>query len=390
MSLLHIDPAHLRLPDRHQEAWKYTDLNRYFGTRPLQLEAAGDQLPPDAELQALLACSLAPTDGYRLVFVDGQFQPSLSNAPLNPQAATAALDGSGPKDLQDLLALSKLRHWQLSIKTSLEQPLYLLFLYRKETPRHSNTRLDIRLAPETEADLVEEHVGGAAGLALLDLNLHLAARARLTHTRLQHCDADFTLLQRQIADLQDAAQLRQVHVEWGARLSRLDARIDLAGTAARLDTFALSGLSDQQHVDHQVLVRHLQPRAISRLRARGIVDDRARQVFNGKIYVERGAQGTDSDQLLRNLLLSDRAEVDAKPELEIYADDVRCAHGSTVGRLDDTALFYLRSRGIDQATARRLLMLSFAEWILQEMPQESLRSATREAFADHLHLRLSA
>ena len=376
-----IAPSAIRWPTRKQEAWKYTDL------------AAWSKLMPEAFSLAPAQADQAPRTLWqgdcarRLVWLDGAFQAAWSHGEA-PQASDKA-DQRTCSALKDLITHSRSESHSLAL-SSADKLIHLVFAHAGDQDALSHLSLDIEVPDNSEVTIIEEHVGGRAGLASQQLNLNLGANARVQHVRLQHCAATQMLIAGQHARLANHARLFQTHIEWGGRLSRLHSTLGLEGQGAECHYYALSGLGDRQHVDHQVEVRHEAAHAISRLRARGIVGDSARQVFNGKVYVARGAQKTDSDQLLRNLLLSDKAEVDAKPELEIYADDVRCAHGSTVGRLDDAALFYLRSRGLNRAEARRLLMLSFAERVLREIPDEALRHQTRDAFADHLSLQTPA
>lgn len=377
-----LDLTALNLPDRRQEAWKYTDLSRLAASwPPLEMDGTPTEAAaPDAR-------SLVNDDQPRLVFIDGHYSRELSTSSLTPEPVAISANWPQP-GLQSLAeaAADRAGHWQIKVEQSPDQPLHLLFVASGQTDPLSRVEISLELAAGVRADLVEEHLGGRQGLALVSIDAQLAPSAELNWTRLQHLADGHKLLASQRTTLASQARCRQVNLDWGGQLARLDASLHLRGEAAELEYHALSGIRARQHVDHQVLVSHDAPRGHSLMRARGIIADSARQVFNGKVLVARGAQKTDSDQLLRNLLLSDKAEVDAKPELEIYADDVRCAHGSTVGRLDDTALFYLRSRGISVAEARRLLLLSFAAEILGQIADETLRQRAANAIADHLSL----
>ncbi len=381
-----VDISGITLPHGRLEAWKYTDLSRLIAKvdNPLAAPAAN----PSAAA-ALLKGSLQDAAGHRLVLLDGQFLPELSDPDLTLEAIEPDMPAAD-LPLAGLLEQVPARHYRLHLARSPAQPIRLLMLHSQDHSVLSSVQLSLALDSGVSAELVEEQIGGRQGIALLRQQLQLASGARLRWLRLQHAAPGQFLIAEQDAHQADDAQLHQVHVDWGSRLSRLEARCHLEGRNARLDYHALAGIAGEQQIDQQVLVRHASPQAISRLRARGIVGGRARQIFTGKVLVERGAQGTDSDQLLRNLLLSEQAEVDARPELEIYADDVRCAHGSTVGRLDDQALFYLRSRGIGLDQARRLLMLSFAAAILGEISDEPLRRAVSQPLAEGLRLGVEA
>lgn len=378
-----VDTHNLSWPARRPESWKYTDLKRLGAQMADQLDS---QPPASSETVE----SPVPLQAITASWLDARLQSQASELPLQQQDVAQTPDfGLLPAQLCEAapqqvyrLDLGREHHGKT---------IHLQFAHSLTRDALSSLQLDIQVAEGVQLTLVEEHLGGRQGLALVDLNWQLAADSDVQHIRLQHNTDSHLLVARQKAEIAAAARLKQMHVDWGGRLSRLDSQFNLNAPDAQLEYYALSGLKGRQHCDHQVDVRHMSAQCKSVLRARGILDEAGRQVFNGKIYVARDAQQTDSDQLLRNLLLSDKAEVDVKPELEIYADDVRCAHGSTVGRLDDEALFYLRSRGLDETTARRLLLLSFAQRILGEIDGlDELAEHTRQAFADHLSLQAVA
>jgi Fe-S cluster assembly protein SufD len=160
----------------------------------------------------------------------------------------------------------------------------------------------------------------------------------------------------------------------GADLARINIYTDLAGEGAEVWLDGLYMVTGDQHVDHQTRIRHLQPNCPSHEVYKGILDDASHGVFNGKVFVDPIAQKTDGKQTNNNLLLSDRAHVDTKPQLEIFADDVKCTHGATVGRIDELALFYMKSRGIDGPTARRLLTYAFAAEVIERIELDAVRA----------------
>ncbi|MGH8120778.1 MAG: Fe-S cluster assembly protein SufD, partial [Gammaproteobacteria bacterium] len=169
------------------------------------------------------------------------------------------------------------------------------------------------------------------------------------------------------------SRVESFSIALGGSLVRNDirARLDAEGAGIRMNGLYLAG--GRQHIDNHTRVDHLQPRTWSHENYRGVLNEHARGVFNGKVIVHKDAQKTDASQNNANLLLSDNAEVDTKPELEIYADDVKCAHGATVGQLDQDMLFYLRSRAIDETTARNLLTYAFVDEVLREVGIAPLR-----------------
>jgi Fe-S cluster assembly protein SufD len=162
-------------------------------------------------------------------------------------------------------------------------------------------------------------------------------------------------------------------IDLGGRLTRNDFDLLLDEPGAEATLFGLAFARDAQHMDNQIAIDHKAAQTTSRQVFRNIVGDRSRGVFNGKIVVRPGAQKIDAQQSSDNLLLADRAEIDTKPEFEIYADDVKCSHGATIGEIDDDQLFYLQSRGVDEATARSLLTFAFANVIVDRISDSALR-----------------
>jgi Fe-S cluster assembly protein SufD len=175
-------------------------------------------------------------------------------------------------------------------------------------------------------------------------------------------------------------------VDLGGRLVRNDVEVKLRERGASLDLYGLLLAGEGQHVDDHTRIDHIAPDTRSTEAFRGVIGRRGRGVFNGKVVVHRGAHGIDAHQTSDNLLLSDQAEIDTKPELEIYADDVKCSHGSTVGELDAEHLFYLRARGIDEADAREMLTTAFAATVLERIVAEDVRASV----ADKVGARLRA
>ncbi len=190
---------------------------------------------------------------------------------------------------------------------------------------------------------------------------------------MQDEQAEATLLTRIDARLDRDSFLRSVVVDCGGGLVRHDFNITLAAPGAEVSLAGLYQPAPGAHLDNQTRIVHAAAHCRSRERFKGIIDARAKAIFVGKVVVQPGAQKTDSEQHVANLLLSKKAEVNAKPELEIYADDVKCAHGATVGQLDDVALEYLRSRGIAAAAARAMLLRAFGSEVLEGIALPALR-----------------
>lgn len=241
----------------------------------------------------------------------------------------------------------------------------------------------LRLQVDRDAELILDD-RTASRFATFFAAIDIAPNARLRLLRIQNAGADARRLTRLKIALGRDARLDVVTIDLGGGFVRhdLDVRLDAPGAEAQLHGLYVA--HGAAHVDNHTRVDHHAAHCLSREVYRGIALDKARAVFNGKIVVHPGAQKTDSEQRVANLILSKGAEVNAKPELEIYADDVKCAHGATFGQLDEDAVFYLRSRGLDADAARRLLISAFAHEILDRIGDEPLRERVTRAFEARL------
>lgn len=397
------DFARRGLPGPREEPWKYTSLKALETRAP----RVGD---PDAASRAVDAAALAlpGCDGPRMVFVNGVFRADLSRlddlpeglevAPLGALLAAGneaariafavpfAEPGAALARLNTALACDGV--WlQVADGVRLEAPIHLVFAGADAGADVAwNLRQAIRLGAGAEATVVEQHwapddavqIGNAVEHVVLD------AGARLRHVRVQESSVAATLVCRSDLSLADAATVDSVSFELGAGLARRDLRLRLAGERARADLRGAAVLRGRQHMDAQFELRHACRDATSEVHWRGIADGRSRAVFGGAIVVEEGADGSDAQLSNRNLLLSPHAEIDTRPVLEIHADEVKAAHGATVGRLDERSLFYLRSRGVPEAMARSLLTFAFCSDVLDAVAFEPLRAELGQRLARHL------
>ena len=253
------------------------------------------------------------------------------------------------------------------------KPLGFLFFDDAQNGGLSQTRLIIDVEADANIDIIEAHVsiGSDAQFANTVIQLNIDDRAQVGYVRIQDRADTHMQIGKLITALQRDAVFDYASFDFGGSLIRNDVAIDIAqpGATAILNGLYLAG--GRQHIDNHTRVDHRVGPAVSREEYRGILSGRARCVFNGKAIVHKGADGTDAEQSNHNLLLSKTSEIDTKPELEIYADDVKCAHGATVGQLDKSALFYLRTRGLDQDEAAQLLTRAFAARILTAAPIEA-------------------
>lgn len=256
---------------------------------------------------------------------------------------------------------------QLSLTKDLIQPLYLEPLdgLSPELP-HRHQRFDVEAG--AEITVVEHYRDPSHGnFANLLQEIAVGAGATLHWVRIVESHASSHLIVRSEFDLGAGAKLIHHNLELSSAWSRLDLRVRLGGEQAELISHGLLPLAGKRHADTQLEVIHAIGNSRSQMRWRGVAAERARAVFNGRILIEAGADGSDAALNTSSLLLSAHAEIDAKPELEIYADAVKAAHGAAIGQLDPQALFYMRSRGLPESQARQLLMASFCRHALDDL-----------------------
>ena len=239
----------------------------------------------------------------------------------------------------------------------------------------SYPRIQVSLDPASRLTLIERHIGAGGGANFVNglANVDVGRGAHLTHYRLQQAGARATWLDTLSAVLAADARYALLAVNTGGLSARSTTHVQMAGPGAEL-LLSVAALGDRQQVqDYFALVEHIAPRARTEQVFRGIAAGRARVAFNGKIAVRETAAGTDSRQSLRGLLAGPEAEIDVRPQLEIYTDDVRCSHGATAGKLDDNMLFYLLSRGLSPEVAQRLLKWAFLEDVVSKIELPALR-----------------
>jgi Fe-S cluster assembly protein SufD len=375
----------LGLPGRRMETWHYTDLAA-FADKGFDFIAP----PPDGkatdDARRLLASEPPLGEGARLVFVDGHRIESLCDAEADAsiEIVPPALDDAAPADESALGALNRAflgEGIRMRVTGRSQAPTELVFVGtgRGLAPQ---LRLAIEVADAAEATVIVRFVDVPdAAEAWLNLvtEITIGEAGTLTLYRLQAHgrEQNHTALIR--AALARGAKLAAGSVEIGGRLVRNELEIALEGEAAEARVFGLALTRGRQHCDTRIAIDHRAARTTSRQDYRAIAADASRSIFNGKVVVREQAQHIDARQRNDNLLLSARAEIDTKPELEIYADQVVCSHGATVGELDEEQLYYLRSRGIDAATARGILTTAFADTILERIAHAGLRERARRA-----------
>jgi Fe-S cluster assembly protein SufD len=378
------------LPTRKAEAWKYTDLKR--------LEKVGWTLWQADDVHGV---ETVPTGGpaiegaIDLVVVNGFLDRNLSDLDdlplgLSVEAgpATEMWDDGFSERLNDSLAREEIAI-RVGAGKTIETPIHVRHVTwgaDGDAAIAHAARVTVTLERNAEAVVVESHAtADGMGFGAPSLGVSLAEDARLgLYSALVERKGSVQLGVSDIG-LSKGAVLDSFILAIGEGLARRETRLSMAGEHAEAAfSGAYFGTGDAL-IDNTTLVTHSAENATSTQFFRGVLDDSSRGVFQGKVLVREGAQGTDGQQHHKALLLSDKAEVDAKPELEIYADDVQCAHGATVGAIDADQLFYLRARGISEPEARAMLMQSF----LMEAVEKIARPAIRDAFVDLLSARLN-
>ena len=391
--------AETGFPTTRDEAWRYTSLAAL--TRHAFAPAAADAGSVSKDNLQSVGLDLP---AHRLVFVGGRYHAALSNPPKTDGAVFAGSLAESlahaPDQLQEYLgaigtpemgALAALNtafmvdgaYIHLGPKAVVERPIHLIYV---GAPNAMTTpRTLIVAGEESVASIVEHFVGFDAQSYFCNAltEIALARAAKLTYYRVQEESAH-------------GFHIGGVHVRQARGSEFVSNAIDLGGLLVRNDlrtvlgegaSCALNGLyavSGRQHVDNHTVIEHAAANSTSRELYKGVLDGRARAVFNGRVRVHPDAQKSDAQQTNNNLLLSDDAEIDTKPELEIYADDVKCSHGATVGQLDPNQLYYLRTRAVDEATARDLLTFAFANDVLRRFDLAPLRADLDRRLMDRL------
>ncbi|MCC6301637.1 MAG: Fe-S cluster assembly protein SufD [Gammaproteobacteria bacterium] len=388
-------------PTPRDEAWKYTNiapLLKQSFVPALSLERSREVAPAD------IAARLFAGAGMPLaVFVDGRFDAALSDLSGLPRgievrslremlerdgaALETLLTSQAPREPHGFIELNTAfmsdgAYVRIGSEAVAERPLHLLFVSSgAEQPLASYLRNLISVGQGGRAAVIEHYVslGDAPSLCNVATHCVIERGAALDHYKLNEEGAGAHHFAGLYVEQARDSRYVSHNVAAGGRMIRNDLRCVLAGEGAECDLNGLYLAGGRQHIDNQTSVEHRVPHCTSREWYKGVLDGRARGVFSGHVVVRQDAQKTDAQQMNNNLLLSDEAEIDTRPQLEIYADDVKCSHGSTVGQLNPDILFYLRARGIDEARARRLLVTAFAQDVVARMTAAPVR-----AWAEHL------
>lgn len=385
-------------PTTRQEEWRFTDLSPL-----LDVPLTGVEFVPSITA-AEIAPFVLPEAASRLVFVDSQYAPSLSVIAGLPASAIvgnlATLDNSQPlqayfgqqpgaEDLFTALNTAGLTDAAIVFipkNAVVDAPIHLLFI---ATADDQSTLIQPRILvvaePNSAVTLIEEYVTLGAGQSLTNsvTEIWLGENAQVNHTRIQRESQTAFHIGRTAVSQARTTRYTSNVVNIGAAITRHNLDIYQTGEQTETRLNGLTIIHGEQLSDTHSTIALSKPYGMTRQLQKCIVDDKAHAVFNGKVSVPQAAQLTDAGQLNRNLLLSSKARIDTKPQLEIVADNVKCTHGAAVGQLDVDEIFYLESRGIDAADARRLLIYGFAFEILAQIPIDSLRQTLSQWVSSH-------
>ncbi|HLT98694.1 MAG TPA: Fe-S cluster assembly protein SufD [Burkholderiaceae bacterium] len=379
-------------PTTKKEDWRHTSL-------ALLEQASFDLQPATVDASQLLRELKAGEEGYWLVFVDGRHVPELSdigslpagvrveslvealrsNADWVQQAFGSETDGNSTAALNLALASDGACVY-LPRGAMLDKPVHVVFVANGERVAAFPRNLYVAEAG-AQGTIVEHYVGRGGNISFTNTvsRVQVAADANLSHVRLQQ-EANEAFHLADIEVEQEGKSYFASHsISLGARLARHDIATRFGGQRAESLLNGIYFADGQRHVDHHTEIGHAQPNCVSNEHYRGILADRGRGVFRGRILVSPGADGTDAIQRNDSLLLSKLARTDSRPELEIYAEDVRCTHGATVGQLSDESLFYLMARGLDRTHARNVLIYAFVMEGLARIQSEPVRQRASRA-----------
>lgn len=384
------------LPNRKEEDWKYTSLwslgQKQFNHRVKQPGRVAEQ-----GVKLL-------TDAYRLVIVDGRVDLTASSLGQLPAGVTITPLSQSIERASDFLnqqidlakpgfnALNTMLmnegvFIELAADIRLDKPIELIVINTGRTDSYAmHLRNLVLLGENSQATFMENYVGGekANGLTNVITEINLSKNAELFHYKVQREALEHYHIATMAAKQASDSKWHNINVSLGAKLARNDVHSQLLGEQSHVNMNGVYLVNGEQHVDNHTRIDHTVPNTTSDELYKGVLDGQSHAVFNGKVIVHKDAQKTDANQQNHNLLLSRGCELDTKPEMEIYADDVKSGHGSAVGQIDADQLFFLRSRGLDETSARSLLTFAFAVEVLDRIEDPEIKQAIIEVIEQRL------
>jgi Fe-S cluster assembly protein SufD len=387
--------AELGFPTTRLEEWKFTNVDPIARIPFQSPEFRADGLPAERLAELPLAHAAFEQRCSRIVFVNGHYNPQLSSREL-PEGLIAsslasAIERNTPSVKQHLARHAGFDHnafvalntaflqdgafIEIPSGVTLDAPIYLLFVSTADEPIASHPRTLIIAGDNSQATIVEDYLSVGDGVYFTNAVTEIVAgeNSVVEHYKLQDENQEaFHVATLQVH--QGRSSIFTHHsISFGGALVRNDVNVALDGEGAQCTLNGLYVTANKQHVDNHTVIDHIKPHGTSRELYKGILDDRSSAVFNGSIIVRKDAQKTDARQSNKNLLLSENATIDSKPQLEINADDVKCSHGTSIGHLDEDSVYYLRSRGIGAKEARSVLTYGFANDVLNRMKLDAVR-----------------
>lgn len=388
----------LKMPTTRDEEWRFTDISLLTEV-PFQVAQTIPQLQV-AEIKHHYLQEAAT----RLVFVDGQYVSALSIINSDSGIIAGNLSTLLTSDSDKIAPhLGRFASFSDNIfvalntaflhdgaviivprNISVASPIHLLFIATQKEVT-SYPRCLVIAEPNSNVTVVEDYVAGqeVAYVTNAVTEISVADNAHVNHIRLQRDSHQSFHIANCTATLAHASNFQSINVALGARISRFNLNVQLASEGAECKVNGLALIKKRQLADTHTFIDHIKPNGTSRQLHKCIVDGAAHAVFNGKIMVQPNAQQTDSSQTSRNLLLTGQAQVNTKPQLEIFADNVKCAHGATVGQLDPEEIFYLKSRGLSELAARNLLTYAFGAEVIDRIPVISLRNQLEQVVLEY-------
>lgn len=408
----------LGFPGVAEEEWKYTNVAPISRAEFSAAPAAGSWLPSVTAAE-IVVHEYPEARENKLVFVNGVLSTELSSVTRSSDQVLAMglPEALGNERFSEIARefLGRIVEHEENGFTALNtafvgngafvyipkgvtvaSPLQLLFLSQQLSETTAKVagfpRVLVVAEENSSATIIESYVGLDESVHFTDAVVELVLKdgAHLVHYRVQNENAKAFHVTTTGANLGRNSSFDTTNITLGAKLSRHNLSVDMDQEGAECWVDGLYLVGGEQHTDTHSVIDHKQPHCTSHQLYKGILDGKARAVFNGKVFVRHGALGTDANQTNKNLLLSNDAQVDTKPQLEILADDVKCAHGAAIGQLDEDELFYLASRGIHNDLARNLLTYGFAEEVIAKIKVESIKAQLDEAVLHRLNARLEA
>jgi Fe-S cluster assembly protein SufD len=389
-------------PTKKEEAWKYTSLNAIlnndFAILPKNDEAV--------DWKDVKQYFLNDVDTYKVVFINGVFSSHLSSTThdgLDVCLMSSALTKPKYKMIIDTYfnkiadkkdSLTNLNtayafegaYVNIPKSTVVKKPIEIIYLTTGTTPTFVQPRNLIIVGENAHVQIMERHQSLTGEVVVTNsvTEVFAAKRAIVDYYKLQNDEQTANLIDNTFVSQKQESRVSVHTFSFGGNITRNNLNFYQKGERIDSTLKGITIIGDKQHVDHFTLVNHEQPNCESHQNYKGIFDDRSTGVFNGKIYVDKIAQKTDAFQQNNNILLTDKATLNTKPQLEIFADDVKCSHGCTIGQLDESAMFYMQQRGIPKKEARALLMYAFTDEVLSSVKIDDLKQKLTQVIAKKL------